>query len=120
MKKLTTFEDIFNKLVEDYQGETVEVKTRQDGVNIASFRTRINNIVIKPLNKRQSRKWSKSGAKIGLIIVQEKRNRTRFNIPFILGFNTMKAVFLKSGVTIKTLNMEFIIKKEKARKKQLA
>lgn len=120
MTQLSTFEEIFNKLHEDYQGQYVKVVTKQDGVDIASFHTYIDNIDIKPLNKRQSKKWNKKGKKVGLIVVKEKYSKNNFNIPFLLGFNTMKATFLKNGVTISSLNMEFIIKKTKAKKKLLA
>lgn len=120
MKELSTFEEIFNKLYEDYQGENVNVITKQDGIDITNFQTIINNIDIKPLNKRQSKKWNQQGEKVGLIVIQEKYSKNKFNIPFLLGFNTMKATFLKNGVIINSLNMEFIIKKTKKSKKLLA
>ncbi len=120
MKQLSNFEEIFNKLYEEYQGESVNVITKQDGVNITSFHTRINNIDIKPLGKKKSKKWNQEGQKVGLIVMQEKYSNNNFNIPFLLGFNTMKATFLKNGVIINSLNMEFIIKKIKKNKKLLA
>ena len=120
MIQLSTFEEIFNKLYEDYIGEKVSVITKQDGVNISSFQTSIDNIDIKPLNKKQSKKWTKKGEKIGLIVIQEKYSKNKFNIPFLLGFNTMKAAFLKNGVIINSLDMEFIIKKTSSKKKLLA
>ncbi len=120
MKQLSNFEEIFNKLYEDYQGKSVNVITKQDGVNITSFHTCINNIDIKPLNKKKSKKWNQQGKKVGLIVIQEKYSKNNFNIPFLLGFNTMSATFLKSGVIINTLNMEFIIKKNQKGKKLLA
>lgn len=120
MKRLTTFEDVFNILTDDYMGLKVEVETRQDNLNITNFTTTIDDIIIKPLNKMQSKKWNKEGKKIGLIVFKEKSRKVSFNIPFILGFNTMNAVFLKNGVIIKSLNMEFIIKKNNRREKRLA
>lgn len=120
MKRLTTFEDVFNKLTDDYMGLKVEVETKQDNLNITNFTTTIDDIIIKPLNKMQSKKWNKEGKKIGLIVFKEKSRKVSFNIPFILGFNTINAVFLKNGVIIKSLNMEFIIKKNNRREKRLA
>jgi hypothetical protein len=120
MIRLNTFEDIFNKLMIEYRGKKVEINTRQDGVNIASFITTIDNIQIQPLNKTQK----DNRKKVGLIKIQNRKKtqkKTSINIPFILGFNTMNAVFLKNGVTIKTMNMEFIIKKIPSKwNKQLA
>ena len=110
LNQLYTFEDIFNRLCEEYQGEKVQVVTKQDGVKIACFKIFIDRIDIKPLNKTQSKKWSKNGEKIGLIRVKNK-SRNTIIIPFLLGFNTMKAVFLKNGAVINTMNMEFILKK---------
>lgn len=120
MKRLTTFEDVFNKLTDDYMGQKVEVETRQDNLNITNFTTTIDDIIIKPLNKMQGKKWNKEGKKVGLIVFKEKSRKVSFNIPFILGFNTMNAVFLKNGVIIKSLNMEFIIKMNNRREKRLA
>lgn len=120
MVELSTFEEIFNKIYQDYQGEKVNVITKQDGVNIANFQTCIDKIDIKPLSKRQSKKWNQKGKKVGLIIIKEKYSKNNLNIPFLLGFDTMKAIFLKNGVTISTLNMEFVIKKIKTRRKKLA
>ncbi|MFP4015917.1 MAG: hypothetical protein ACLFUI_02690 [Halanaerobiales bacterium] len=119
MRELTTFEEVANKLYKDYRGAMVNITTRQAGITLASFQTSIENIEIKPLNKSQSKKWNKDGKKVGLIVVQDKHSRNNLNIPFILDFNTMKATFLKTGVVIKTLDMEFIIKVSK-RKKKLA
>lgn len=115
MDKLSTFEDIFNKLFLEYKGIKVEVRVKQDGIEIASFITNIDNIIIKPLNK----KYRKS-KKIGLIVIQEEKEKTRFNIPFILDFNTMYALFLKNAVHIKSMNMEFIIKRKAAQKEKTA
>lgn len=120
MLQLSTFEEIFNKLHEDYQGQRVKVITKQDGIRISSFQTTIHRIEIKPLNKIQSQKWAAGGKKVGLIIIKEKYNNNSFNIPFLLGFDTMAATFLNDGVIINSLNMEFIIKKIKSRKKLLA
>jgi hypothetical protein len=122
MKKLTTFEDIFNKLIEDYSGHTVQISSKQDGLNITDTKTKIRKVKIKPLNKKRSRKWNKNGKKVGLLIIKGKNffKTTTINIPFLLGFNTMKAVFLKNGVTIKTYNMEFTIKKVSNEKKHTA
>ncbi|MEJ6952606.1 hypothetical protein [Natronospora cellulosivora (SeqCode)] len=119
MITLSTFEDVFNKLVELYQGKEVEVISKQDDVHIANFLINIDNISIKPLSKKKSKKWNKSGHKVGLIIVKAKKSGNSFNIPFLLGFNTMKATFLKDGVSIKSLNMEFIIKKARKKRKAL-
>ena len=122
MKKLTTFEDIFNKLIKDYSDHMVEIKARQDGVSITDTKTRIKDIKIKPLNKRKSKKWHKKGKKVGLIIIKGRNffKTTTVKIPFLLGYNTMKAVFLKKGATIKTYDMEFTIKKISDKKKLLA
>lgn len=120
MERLTTFEDIFNKLLEEYRGVEVEVVTKQDGLIISCFTTTLNNILIKPLNKKQSKKWSQQGEKIGLLVIEAKKNKNTFNIPFILGYNTMNAVFLSNGATIQTLELEFVIKKISGRIKQLA
>ncbi len=120
MKRLTTFEDIFNQLLKDYRGFTVEVETRQDGVRISRFQTNIDNIVIKPLTKQCYKKWPTRGQKVGLIVIKEVFTNNNLNIPFLLGYNTMNAVFLKNGVTIKTLNLEFAIKKVSKQRKQLA
>ena len=113
MTKLSTFEDVFNKLLEDYQGNEVEVINKHDDITIAKFLTSIDKVSIKPLSKRQSKKWNKKGQKVGLIIITAKGSKNSFNIPFILGFDTMKATFLKDGVRIQSLNMEFLIKKKK-------
>ena len=122
MKKLTTFEEIFNKLIEEYSGHIVSIKAKQDGVNITDTKTKIKKVKIKPLNKRQSKKWHKENKKVGLIIIRGKNflRTTTINIPFLLGFNTMKAVFLKDGVTIKTYNMEYTIKKISNKRRLLA
>lgn len=122
MKKLTTFEDVFNKLIKDYCGHMVEIKAIQDGVNITDTKTRIKDIKIKPLSKRQSKKWHKKGKKVGLIIIKGRNffKTTTVSIPFLLGYNTMKAVFLKKGATIKTYDMEFTVKKISDKKKLLA
>ena len=53
MLQLSTFEDIFNKLHEDYQDQRVQVITKQDGIRISSFQTTIHRIEIKPLNKKK-------------------------------------------------------------------
>ncbi len=116
MKKLKNFEDIFNKLIEEYKGTKVEITAKQDGVIISTYNTIIKDIRIKPLNKIKSKKWDKSEHKIGLIIIKEKKfNKT--NIPFMLDFNTMEAIFLKKGVSIKTFNLEFNIVKISSRQK---
>ncbi|MFI5359104.1 MAG: hypothetical protein ACHQYO_03570 [Halanaerobiales bacterium] len=120
MLQLSTFEEIFNKLYEDYQGQKVKITTKQDGIRISSFETTIHDIEIKPLNKKESRKWARKEKKVGLIIIKEKYNNNCVNIPFLLGFNTMAATFLNDGVIINSLNMEFIIRKIKSRKKLLA
>ncbi|MFW5971861.1 MAG: hypothetical protein ACOCRL_00075 [Bacillota bacterium] len=118
MTQLSTFEEIFNKLSKEFKGKQVNIVTKQDGIKITSLKTTVDDINIKPLNKRQSKKWNKLGHKIGLIIISEKYNNNEINIPFILGFNTMKATFLKNGATIKSLDMEFLIKRvEKSRRK---
>lgn len=114
MKTLTTFEDIFNRLIKEYGGKKVLITTGQQGLNLANFQASIDKIIIKPLNKKQSQKWTNSKQKVGLIILQEKRNNNYtsvLKIPFILGFYTMKAVFSKKGVTIKTMDLDFNIKK---------
>ncbi|ACL70946.1 hypothetical protein [Halothermothrix orenii] len=119
MKRLTTFEDIFNKLIKEYKGKRVEIQTSQNGVPIASLTTRIEDIVIKPVNRKKIKKWNSDGRKIGLMVIQEKNKQNRISIPFKLGYNTMEAIFLKNGVTIKSLDMKFIIKRY-GRKKRLA
>lgn len=53
MLQLSTFEEIFNKLYEDYQGQKVKITTKQDGIRISSFETTIHDIEIKPLNKKR-------------------------------------------------------------------
>ncbi len=114
MERLTTFEDIFNKLITDFQGEMVEIFTRKEGMEIARFLIQIDEIAIKPL---------KQNSKIGLIVIRESSKNlynTTVNIPFPLGFNTMSAVFLEQGVTIKSLDMEYIIKKKAGNIKRLA
>ncbi|MFP4661093.1 MAG: hypothetical protein ACLFPF_02790 [Halanaerobiales bacterium] len=116
MRELTTFEDVFNRLYKDYRGKYVNITTSQEGITLTNFHTSIDNIEIKPLNKSQSKKWHKSGNQVGLIIVQDKHSKNNINIPFLLGFNTMKAAFLKDGVVIKTMGIEFIIKKKSKRK----
>ena len=122
MKKLTTFEDVFNKLIKDYCGHMVEIKAIQDGVNITDTKTRIKDIKIKPLSKKKKKKWHKKGKKVGLIIIKGRNffKTTTVSIPFLLGYNTMKAVFLKKGATIKTYDMEFTVKKISDKKKLLA
>ncbi|QTL99509.1 hypothetical protein GM661_16905 [Iocasia frigidifontis] len=116
MDKLSTFEDIFNKLFFEYKGIRVGVRVKQDGIEIANFITHIDNIVIKPLNK----KYSKGNKRIGLIVIQEKKGENCFNIPFILDFNTMYALFCKNGVNIKSMNMEFVIKRKTAQSEKSA
>ncbi|MFW6266283.1 MAG: hypothetical protein ACOC21_01830 [Halanaerobiales bacterium] len=122
MKKLSNFEDIFNKIIKEFQGKEVEISSRQDGVNITTMTSTIVSVRIKPLSKRKSKKWNKKGQKVGLIIIsgRKKWRKTKINIPFLLGYNTMEAVFLKKGATIKTFDMEFTIKKKAAQKRQLA
>ncbi|MFW6029812.1 MAG: hypothetical protein ACOCRO_06110 [Halanaerobiales bacterium] len=119
MINLSTFEDIFNKLIDLYQGKEVELISKQDNIIISNFTLTISKITIKPLSKRQSKKWTRDGKKVGLIIIQDKNTKTYFNIPFILGFNTMKATFLKNGARIKSLKMEFLIKEVKKKSKNL-
>ena len=58
MLQLSTFEEIFNKLHEDYRGQMVKITTKQDGIRISSFQTTIHEIEIKPLNKKESKKWA--------------------------------------------------------------
>lgn len=110
MITLNTFEDVFNKLVDLYQGKYVDLISKQDNITISNFSLKIDNIKIKPLSKRKSKKWNDRGQKVGLIVISSKNSRNSFNIPFILGFNTMKATFIKDGVRIISLNMEFLIK----------
>ncbi len=121
MKKLTTFEDIFNKLANEYIESEVEIESRQKGVEITKLKTKINKIEIIPLNKKKSKKWCKTGKKVGLIKISGKKRikSATINIPFLLGFDTMEAYFSNKGVHIKTYNMQFIIRK-KGRKKQSA
>ena len=83
MLQLSTFEDIFNKLHEDYQDQRVQVITKQDGIRISSFQTTIHRIEIKPLNKKKV-KMDRSGKKIGLIILKEKYSNNSFSIPLSL------------------------------------
>lgn len=116
MDKLSTFEDIFNKLFFEYKGIRVEVRVKQDGIQIANFITHIDNIIIKPLNK----KYREGSKRIGLIVIQEDKEKTCFNIPFILDFNTMYALFFKNGVNIKSMTMEFVIKKKTAQSEKSA
>ena len=120
MKRLSTFEDIFNKLLQDYRGVETVVEIRQDQIKITNFITTIDRISIKPLSKKQSQKWTKGCEKIGLMIIQQRNQKNTVHIPFILGFNTMNAVFMKKGVIIKTLNMEFIFKRDSAVGQKLA
>lgn len=120
MLQLSTFEEIFNKLYDEYKDQKVKVTTKQEGIKISSFQTTIHKIEIKPLNKKQSKKWTNKENKVGLIIIKEKYSHNNFNIPFLLGFNTMDATFLSDGVIINSLNMEFVIKKTKAKRKLLA
>ena len=111
--QLSTFEDIYNKLIKDYCGKSVEINTKQNGLTITTFETHIDKIIIRPFNKKSSKKWS-DNKKVGLIIIQKrKKNKlsSTIKIPFILGFDTMTTTFLKQGVNIKTLDMEFNIKK---------
>ena len=117
MKKLSTFEDIFNKLLQDYQGRTVEVETRQNGVRLSSFITTIDEIKIKALDKKNCKKWSVDNKHIGLLLIEEGFKNSKFSIPFILGFNTMQAIFLENGATISSLNLEYIIKKRDRKQK---
>lgn len=123
MKKLTTFEDIFNKLIKDYGKKEVEISIKQNGLNISNFITIIDHVIIKPLKESDAKNWNVKDKKVGLIVLQRKSEEkyyTRVKIPFSLGFNTMSAVFLKNGVTIKTFNIEFNIKKYPVNKKRLA
>lgn len=119
MINLSTFEDIFNKLVELYQGKYVDVVSKQDNITISNFSLKIDNIKIKPLSKRKSKKWNEKGQKVGLIVISAKNLKNSFNIPFILGFDTMKATFIKDGVRIKSLDIEFLIKKSKNNNRKL-
>ncbi|MGM0409863.1 MAG: hypothetical protein ACQEQF_03790 [Bacillota bacterium] len=121
MKKLSTFEDIFNKLIKDYINQEVEIESKQNGLKITKLKTKIKKIEIIPLNKRKSKKWCKSNKKVGLIKITGRKliKSTVINIPFLLGFNTMEAHFTQKGVHIKTYNMEFVIRK-KTTKKQSA
>ena len=120
MKNLSTFEDIFNQLLKEYRGLDTIVEIRQANIKITKFATTIDHIFIKPLSQKQSQKWKKGREKIGLIIIQQRDKKNTVQIPFILGFHTMNAVFIKNGVTIKTLNMEFIIRKNGKLRKRLA
>lgn len=110
MTTLSTFEDIFNKLIVEYQNQQVTVLTKQNGIPIANFQTTIENIIIQPLEENSS------GNKIGLMVVNEKNNKNNFNIPFTLGFNTMEGIFIKDGAIIKTLDIEIIIRKRSKKK----
>ena len=56
--------------------------------------------------------------KVGLIIIKEKYNNNCVNIPFLLGFNTMRT-FLNDGVIINSLNMDLSLK-NKIKEKLLA
>jgi len=123
MIELTTFEDIFNKLISDYLGTTVEIKNKNKGLSITTLITTIDRIYIKPLENNTNKKWRKNNKKTGVIVIDRKINaqyQTIANIPFLLGINTMKAVFFKSGVIIKTFDIEFTIKKLVANQKRLA
>lgn len=112
MRKITTFEDVFNRLIKSFQGKMIEIKTKQSGINISHFSTHIDNIVIKPTAKKTDNK--STNKKTGVISLQKKKGNhytTVLNIPFILGFNTMQAYFTDNGALIKTLDLEFKIKK---------
>lgn len=115
MQRLTTFEDIFNKLVKDFEGHAVQVESKQNGITITSLSTIIDSIYIQPVKKSL-----KKTKKMGVLVIQEKSKKNRIKIPFILGFHTMEAVFLKKGVIIKSLNREFTIKKQSSWQKRLA
>lgn len=108
MKKLSTFEDIFNKLYREYKDKDVEVKTMHNELIIANFVTTINDITIIPIEKNINRDPQQNH--MGLIKI-ENISHNNFSIPFVLGFNTMEALFFKNGVTIKSNNIKFIIKK---------
>lgn len=113
MVEYRTFEEIFNKLIKNFQGEQVEVNLSQQGINLANFMFKIEEIKIKPLpDRKQKRKWSPDDNKIGVIIIRENKNSQKnVKIPFLLGYNTMQAVFSNKGVTINSLNINYIIKK---------
>ncbi|MFW6238359.1 MAG: hypothetical protein ACOC5A_03910 [Halanaerobiales bacterium] len=117
MEKITTFEDVFNKIIDSFKGQRVEIHTRQEGISLARLSTRVDRITINPAEDFSEKK------KIGLISLQRKVNNhfeTAVNIPFILGFDTMQAYFTNQGSLIKTLNLEFKIRKTAERKKRLA
>ncbi len=123
MIELTTFEDIFNKLINDYLGTTVEIRNKNKGLNITTLITAIDRIYIKPLKNSTNNYWRKNNKKTGVIVIAQKNDdqyQAFVNIPFLLGINTMQAVFFKSGVIIKTFDMEFSIKKLVAKQKRLA
>ncbi len=123
MQKLTTFEDIFNKLIDDYLKDTVKIENKKNGLIITSLITNIDKIYIKPLPDNKEKKWTKDNKKTGSIVIASKNNNkyhTIVNIPFLLGLNTMNAIFMKEGANIKTFAMEFSIKKLSSNQKQLA
>ena len=123
MTTLTTFEDVFNRLITEYKDLRIEISIKQNGLHLATFYFKLYDIKIKPLNKKQrktinfnQKKYKKTNPnknKIGLIILygnQKQQSKAKVKIPFALGFNTMKASFSQKGATINSLGLDIIIK----------
>lgn len=117
MEKITTFEDVFNRMIETFKGTQVEVLTRREGISLSRLSTRVDRVTINPVE------CTANGKKIGVISIQKKINNhfeTAANIPFILGFDTMQAYFTEKGSLIKTLDLEFKIRNTAEKKRRLA
>ena len=114
MTKLTTFENVFNELINNFLGKKVVIFVKQQGLELASYALKIHKIKIEPHNNSYQNNGT-NNKQLGLIVIQEKSNHNQIKIPFLLGFNTMQAVFDTKGASIKTLNFTFCIKEQKTK-----
>lgn len=109
MRKLTTFEDVFNKIYQEYVGSWVEIEVRKDNVRLSCFATPITGCQIRQIKGRMF-----SRTREGVIILKGRmgsRETELVQIPFELGINTMTAYFIKSGAAISSMGLDFKIRK---------
>ncbi|MEC9488452.1 MAG: hypothetical protein UMV23_03095 [Halanaerobium sp.] len=109
MRKLSTFEDVFNRIHQEYLGQWVEIEVRINKVKLSHLAARLTRCQIKQLKE-----GILSGSKKGVIILKGRIGRREVElvqIPFELGINTMTAYFIKSGAAISSLGFDFKIRK---------
>lgn len=114
MNNPKTFEEVFERLYQLYQGRWIQVQIKKAGLSLSKFHILVHKLQIRPLENQQLRKnlGLNRREKLGSIVifgsnVAGGKDLACLNIPFKLGFNTVDARFTKNQVTIKTCDFEF-------------